>query len=191
MTSLHPSDRLSCQQYLTDAYATVFPASFYDYFHDFIATTNELGSTTSPQPAPLSRSTGNGSVSGGAMTLVPGQQHQHAQAQAQDDGVAASPLPSNADEIIGRIWSEFEQMEKHFAVRPPQAGSKEGAAGLEESPFVDDMQLHHAAVTAERLSINDALYPLHLNVATAGVNASSSPGSSEGMRLACRLTNGD
>ena len=120
------------------------------------------------------------------MTPVPGQQQQ--QAQAHDDGVAASPLPSNADEIIGRVWSEFEQMEKHFAVAAPPAGLKTGAAGLEESPFADDAQLHHAAITAERLPINDALYPLHLNVATAGVNASSSPGSSEGTRLVCRLT---
>lgn len=115
MTSLSPSDRLSCEHYLSDAYGRVFPESFYDYFHDFIAAMNEISSSWPPLSSSSLRSDAGTGTGTGTGASTPQQQQQQQQAAETPSSL---PLPSNADEIIGRIWADFDQMESHFSGRP-------------------------------------------------------------------------
>lgn len=110
MTTLDPASRLSCEQYYSDCYDQAFPASFYDYFHDLVASTNEI-SAVNPAQATLSRSAA--SVSG-ASTPQLGTVANTVITASMPDSDSESPLPTNADEIIGRIWSDFEQIERRL-----------------------------------------------------------------------------
>jgi phosphoinositide-3-kinase regulatory subunit 4 len=100
----------------------VFPASFYDYFHDFVASTNEI-SAVNPAQSALSRS--GASVSGTSTPQVSANNIMSASAPDTDSEL---PLPTNADEIINRIWTEYEQIERRL---DPE---KMRQSNLEEQP---------------------------------------------------------
>lgn len=110
MTSLDPAARLTCEQYYTDTYDQAFPALFYDYFHDLIASTNEL-SAVDPAQATLTRSVA--SVSG-ASTPQLGTASNTVITATTPDTDSETSLATNADEIIGRIWADFEQIERRL-----------------------------------------------------------------------------
>ena len=109
MIALAPKERLSCEQYLSDAYGSTFPASFYDHFHDFVASSNDISSTYHTV-SNVARSSTTGSVTGISTS-------QAGQPQLIQDPLSQFPLPSNADEIIASIWTEYESMERHFIPR--------------------------------------------------------------------------
>ncbi|KZT54487.1 ARM repeat-containing protein [Calocera cornea HHB12733] len=91
MMSLNPFLRPSFDEALADARDTVFPESFYTFFHHYIASLNEP--VTSPFYAP--------SVSDG--TETPGRPDQKDQ-----------KLPSDADRRIDRLWEEWESVEPYL-----------------------------------------------------------------------------
>lgn len=118
MTSLDPAERLSCDQYLADAYGTVFPTSFYDFLRDFFASVNDIGSgwSTASQGLLSRLSSQIGSATG---TSTP-QQQGTPQGPLQQEIPALQTLPSNADEIINRVYAEFEHLERYFTNEPPR-----------------------------------------------------------------------
>lgn len=124
MISLDPAARQSCEQYYIDSYDQVFPASFYDYFHDFVASINEI-SAVNPAHSVLSKS--GASVSGTSAPQIGSNTTISASAPETDTQL---PLPTNADEIINRIWTEFEQIERRL---DPQ-GMRQSS--LEEHPHI-------------------------------------------------------
>lgn len=127
MTSLEPTTRLTCEQYYADAYDQAFPASFYDYFHDLIASTNEI-SAVNPAQATLSRSAA--SVSGTSTPQLGTNANNTMITASMPDTDSELPLPTNADEIIGRIWADFEQIERRLD------SQKMHQSSLDEQPHV-------------------------------------------------------
>lgn len=111
MTALKPSERHTCEQYYTEAYDQAFPATFYDFFHDFIASTNEISAVNPASQAILSRYAA--SVSG-TSTPQPGTGANTVIAATLPETDSEQPLPTNADEIINRIWNDFEQIERRL-----------------------------------------------------------------------------
>ncbi|EJU01456.1 ARM repeat-containing protein [Dacryopinax primogenitus] len=91
MMSLNPFLRPTFDEALADARDTVFPESFYTFFHHYIASLNEP--VSSPFYAP--------SASEG--TETPGRPDQKEQ-----------KLPSDADRRIDRLWEEWESVEPYL-----------------------------------------------------------------------------
>lgn len=132
MTSLHPEDRSTCEQYYTEAYGRLFPSSFYDYFYDFIAATNEFNASSYQSAMTMSRS----GISGSSTPQI----GQTVEAPASIQETDTPPLlPTNADEIINRIWSDYEHIEKHL--RPE---SRQHEMSLDEQPHTS---LHWSEVS--------------------------------------------
>jgi phosphoinositide-3-kinase regulatory subunit 4 len=141
MITLQASARLSCEQYLKDARGTVFPAAFYDFFHDFIASTNDLVSSTggSSELGQLDLQDG---IMSGTSTPVPGRTSQ----AGQDDTMLEKQertLSSNADDVLNAIWVDFERIQSHVAVsdQTAEAGSRQSLSSTEA---VYPVQLHLA-----------------------------------------------
>lgn len=135
MISLDPADRRTCEQYYTEEYDKSFPAAFYDFFHDFIASTNEINAAN-PAQSILTKSaasaSGNTTPQPGATTAAPAGLTSAAETDSE------RPLPTNADEIINRIWTDFDAIERRL---DPQ---KMRQATLEEQP--------HRTVTSAEVS---------------------------------------
>lgn len=155
MTSLRPSERMSCEEYLSDAYGRIFPESFYDYFHDFVASTNDTSNGTWPSASQFSRSTINAQSNVSGTATPTGTPTAATQAQLASDKPEILPLQSNADEIVLRILADYEIMGKHFATT---------ASTVQSTDETDP----------EKLGVDTALYPVHLNVLTQNGKASLS-----------------
>lgn len=109
MVSLDPADRRTCEYYYTEEYDRSFPASFYDFFHDFVASTNEINAV---HPAQSSFSTAVSAS--GTTTPQIGANANTATLPSAPETDSEIPLPSNADEIINRIWTDFESIERRI-----------------------------------------------------------------------------
>lgn len=139
MTSLDPAERKTCDQYYIDEYDRSFPASFYDFFHDFVASTNEInavdpGQSTIPHSG-FSQSGVSTPQLGTNIAGVPS-------GPETDSGI---PLATNADEIINRIYTDFETVVRKLDPR------KVLQSNLEEQP--------HRVVTSVDVSRFWALPP--------------------------------
>jgi phosphoinositide-3-kinase regulatory subunit 4 len=142
MMSLQPSARLSCEQYLKDARGTVFPAAFYNFFHDVIASTNDLVSSTggSSELGQLDLQDG---IMSGTSTPVPGRTSQ----AGQDDTVLEKQertLSSNADDVLNAIWIDFERIQRHIADSDQKTAEARSHKSLSSTETVYPVQLHLA-----------------------------------------------
>ena len=115
MIALNPSERLSCEQYLSQAYEETFPTSFYDYFHDFVASLNDISNSGHPNWRTLKVVTASSTDSSSTL------QRPQAPMGGADESVDQVSLPSNSDEIIATLWTDFATMEKHFSHRQKAA----------------------------------------------------------------------
>lgn len=144
MITLQASARLSCEQYLKDARGTVFPAAFYDFFHDFIASTNDLVSSTggSSELGQLDLQDG---IMSGTSTPVLGRTSQ----AGQDDTMLEKQertLSSNADDVLNAIWVDFERIQRHIADSDQKTAGARSHQSLFSTEAVYPVQLHLAHI---------------------------------------------
>lgn len=119
MISLDPANRPSFETLLHNARGTIFPESFYSFLHSYVASMNELPSSSpfsgpassTPASVPLTPTVSTASnatlKAGGTSTPVPA---------PPGPGIAngsGGPLPSDADHRIERIWADYESMEPY------------------------------------------------------------------------------
>ncbi|EED79789.1 predicted protein [Postia placenta Mad-698-R] len=100
MIAVEPSVRPTFDNLLHTSRGTVLPESFYSFFHNYVSSINEL-STPSPfaaQPAPpvnvvniVSPTTPSSTIKG-----------------------TATPLPSDSDHRMNKIWADFESVEPYL-----------------------------------------------------------------------------
>lgn len=134
MISLDPAKRPSFETVLHNARGTIFPESFYSFLHSYIASNNELPSSSpfsgppssTPASVPLTptvSTTSNTTIkASGAATPVPAPS---GPGTANGNG---GPLPSDADHRIERLWEDYESVEP-YVVQEREEGDEDSGAG--------------------------------------------------------------
>lgn len=117
MISIDPAARPTFDSSLHNARGTVFPETFYSFLHNYVASVNELSSSSpfhlppqshlasavaspiSPQPslAKNTVTTGGAAANGGS------------------SDVFNEPLPSDSDHRMDKIWSDYESVEPYLS----------------------------------------------------------------------------
>lgn len=109
MIALDPSERPTFDEILHNSRDTLFPDCFYSTFHDFISSVNDI-SASSPFSNIVDTS-----------LKVPGTTGPQARTDEETniaEAVQADTLhlPTDSDQRISRIWSDFDILEPHFSV---------------------------------------------------------------------------
>ncbi|PCH37519.1 hypothetical protein WOLCODRAFT_140908 [Wolfiporia cocos MD-104 SS10] len=111
MIAIDPSSRPSFDALLHLSRGTVFPESFYSFFHDFVASVNEL-----PSPSAFAVPAAANQALASSTSTVKGTAAPASSAAAANAGdVIGEPLPSDSDHRMERIWSQFEVIEQYLA----------------------------------------------------------------------------
>jgi phosphoinositide-3-kinase regulatory subunit 4 len=119
MIALDPAGRPTFDVLLHTARGTVFPESFYSFLHNYAASVNELPSTSlfaAPPSVPA--------------TLTPNTKNPAASALPQDTATSAA-FPSDSDNRIDRVWSEFDGVEAYLI---PETSDEQPAVKVGWSP---------------------------------------------------------
>lgn len=119
MITLDPVGRPTFDVLLHTARGTVFPESFYSFLHNYAASVNDLPGA-SPFAAPLP----------GPTTLAPATKTPAASVLPQDSAASAA-LPSDSDNRIDRVWSEFDGVEAYLV---PEILDEQPAVKVEWTP---------------------------------------------------------
>ncbi|KAF8352075.1 hypothetical protein F5887DRAFT_1068440 [Amanita rubescens] len=113
MINLNPSDRPTFDNLLHTLRGTVFPESFYSFFHNYVSTINELSnnltSNTPPSMQPASTpapATRPGSVA--SVTTVTNTES------------SIDTLPSDSDQRIERLWADYESFAPYLSEETAQ-----------------------------------------------------------------------
>ena len=122
MIAIDPASRPTFDSLLHNARGNVFPETFYSFLHNYVASINELSSTSlfsftpqgqtssTPTPTtvtPIVRNTPVAGAPNGPANLA---------------DVFNEPLPSDSDHRMERIWSDYESVEPYIVVGPePEA----------------------------------------------------------------------
>jgi phosphoinositide-3-kinase, regulatory subunit 4 len=133
MLAVDPTARPTFDRALHAARGSVFPECFYSFLHTYVAGVNEL-----PSPSPFHQSTASASVAvaataAAAATLTSPVIKPSAtssgvvQATAGDD--INSPLPTDSDRRIEKVWADFESVEPYLVPEKPE--------GKEDEPNVE------------------------------------------------------
>lgn len=113
MIAIDPAVRPSFDTLLHTSRGTVFPESFYSFFHNYVSSINELSgpspfvANAAPTVPPTPASATVKSPQAVTSQAIPG-------ASAGD--VSNEPLPSDSDRRMEKIWSDFESVEPFLAV---------------------------------------------------------------------------
>jgi phosphoinositide-3-kinase regulatory subunit 4 len=117
MIALDPEVRPTFDALLHTAQGTVFPESFYSFFHSYVSNVNELPSPSpftfsQPQAANTTTSTLAPTPSVSTVRSTPS-----TTMTGQTDGVGGSSgdvLPSDSDQRIEKIWADYESVEPYL-----------------------------------------------------------------------------
>ena len=113
MIAVDPSVRPSFDTLLHTSRGSVFPDSFYSFFHNYVSSINELPnnsaftSTSGPTLPPTLVGPTVKSPQSVAPQSLPG---------ASTGDVSNEPLPSDSDRRMERIWSDFESVEPFLSI---------------------------------------------------------------------------
>ena len=113
MIAVDPAVRPSFDTLLHTSRGSVFPDSFYSFFHNYVSSINELSSSspfasttgTAPPPTPI-----------GATVKSPQAVAPQSLPGASTGDVSNEPLPSDSDRRMERIWSDFESVEPFLSI---------------------------------------------------------------------------
>ncbi|GAA5967346.1 hypothetical protein JCM11641_000519 [Rhodosporidiobolus odoratus] len=114
MISLDPSSRLSFSDYLRQYRSTAFPDIFYTFLHPFLSS---LASSASPPQLSSALLT-----AGSFTPLAVGQQEQ----------VQQTLLRTDADEVVERVWGEWEAIARYLDENVPSQKAGESNSGEEK-----------------------------------------------------------
>ncbi|KAI0080417.1 hypothetical protein K474DRAFT_1589825 [Panus rudis PR-1116 ss-1] len=120
MIAIDPAERPTFDSLLHSARGTVFPGTFYSFLHNYVATVNELSSSspfnfsnpvhgTNTVTTPISgvpSATKGGTVTGANIGAT--------LATAGAGDIFSEPLPSDSDHRMERIWSDYESVEPYL-----------------------------------------------------------------------------
>jgi phosphoinositide-3-kinase regulatory subunit 4 len=118
MISLDPTARPTFDVLLHTSRGTVFPESFYSFLHNYAASVNELPSSSPFVAPPIA-----------VATLAPTSKTPAVPSLPQDG--AAVVLPSDSDNRIDRVWSEFDGVEVYLT---PESFEEQQPIKVEWSP---------------------------------------------------------
>jgi len=151
MVSLDPSARPTFSTLLSSSRGTVFPESFYSFLYDYIASVNELSTTSLFKTGLPSSNNGVGtgtttSSTSGVPESVPGIADQ-------------TPLPNDSDHRLEKIWNDYSMIERHF---------HEDASGVEVEPDAQEEGLDESRATLKpqtrRQKRLDSIFPVELYI---------------------------
>jgi phosphoinositide-3-kinase, regulatory subunit 4 len=113
MIVLDASARPTFDTLLHTSRGTVFPESFYSFFHNYVSSINEPPTvllspplTSPPTPHTMAPSTSVSPTVRSTTTY---------QAAASTSDIPNEGLPSDSDHRIGRIWADYESVEPYLA----------------------------------------------------------------------------
>lgn len=103
MIALDPKERPTFAEVLADAQGKIFPDTFYNFMHNYIASVNHLSHPLTSPASPFSK------VALPETEPIPGNQ----QAQQQQLSIPSDPklLPNDSDARMERIWEDFAELE--------------------------------------------------------------------------------
>lgn len=110
MVQLNPNNRLSCEDYLQLWRGKAFPSTFYTFLHPFLLNLQDVASIAAPAPRPTP-TPGVGTPNGMRTPVGPGGAA-NVPALAVEN---AQPLKSNADDIVEKLWHDFEYASGYFS----------------------------------------------------------------------------
>jgi phosphoinositide-3-kinase, regulatory subunit 4 len=115
MIALDPEVRPTFDALLHNAQGTVFPESFYSFFHSYVSNVNELPSPSpftlsQPQAAHSTASTVTSAPSVSTIRAAPST----IAGQADGVGISGDVLPSDSDQRIEKIWADYESVEPYL-----------------------------------------------------------------------------
>lgn len=112
MIAVDPSVRPSFDTLLHTSRGSVFPESFYSFFHNYVSSINELSSNS-----PFASNAGPAGPPAPAAATVKSPQVVTSQPLPGSSGdVSNEPLPSDSDRRMERIWSDFESVEPFLSI---------------------------------------------------------------------------
>ena len=113
MIAVDPSVRPSFDTLLHTSRGSVFPDSFYSFFHNYVSSINELSSSSpfASNAGPAPPSTPIGATVKSPQAIAP----QSLPGGSTGD-VSNEPLPSDSDRRMERIWSDFESVEPFLSI---------------------------------------------------------------------------
>lgn len=112
MISLSPTSRQTFSSYLSSNQSLAFPSSFYAFLHPF---TTSLSSTSSPTASRTNPNASTGTVTG-----------------MNELNTGAIQLTTAADDIVERIWGEWELIRSYLEEESQVAKEKEGVETEED-----------------------------------------------------------
>ena len=111
MIAIDPSSRPTFDSLLHNARGTVFPETFYSFLHNYVASVNDLSSSSefsfAPQPGPTP-------VTSATSTPINAKATTSASGLGSNGDVFNEPLPSDSDHRMERVWSDYESVEPYL-----------------------------------------------------------------------------
>jgi len=152
MIALDPSARPSFDTLLHTSRGTVFPESFYSFFHNYVSSINDSSSippsppptvSSPPTPHPVAPTI---SVSPTVKSTAAGQQLGPSVNDATVDA-----LPSDSDHRMQRIWGDYESVEPYLALE------------ASEEAVMMDAKIEHLS-SAQSLQAFEDILPVELSI---------------------------
>lgn len=111
MIEIDPTNRPTFDTLLHNARGTVFPETFYSFLHNYVASINELSSSSvftfgpqaGPTPATSAVSTPINTKATNTTTGI-----------GMSGDIFQEPLPSDSDHRMERVWSDYESVEPYL-----------------------------------------------------------------------------
>ena len=166
MISIDPTARPTFDSLLHSARGIVFPETFYSFLHNYVATVNEISTSSPFHLSPQSHITSavaspispQPSLSKGTINLASG----GPTANGTSSDVFTEPLPSDSDHRMDKIWSDYESVEPYLMSTPSESEDLEKtirepvtieyahpSAGIMGQPLQVSAILSHAPTTSE------------------------------------------
>jgi phosphoinositide-3-kinase regulatory subunit 4 len=157
MVALDSTSRPTFDVLLHTSRGSVFPEAFYSFLHNYAISINELPGTSAfaPPPPPTGTVSATGTVAS-SLVKTPG-----GMSVANADPTV-SVLPSDADNRLDRIWSEYESVEPFLESSTPK---KAQGAIISESPSGFYAVCDRVCACSKLLILkNQDLFPVELSI---------------------------
>ncbi|KAI0088224.1 hypothetical protein BDY19DRAFT_994141 [Irpex rosettiformis] len=156
MIAIDPSSRPTFDSLLHNTRGTVFPETFYSFLHNYVASINELSSSSvfsfAPQPGPTPVNSATSTpINTKAATTTTG--------LGLTGDVFNEPLPSDSDHRMERIWSDYESVEPYLL--------QESETGALEETIKEPVKVEYASAGEPgkpfQASVSD-VFPVELDI---------------------------
>lgn len=116
MIAIDPAQRPTFDSLLHNARGTVFPETFYSFLHNYVASVNELPASSPfsfPNQSHPSTTPATPTIAAptSAKPVLPNAPHPPL--STDDDGLT-DQLPSDSDQRMERLWSDYESVEPYL-----------------------------------------------------------------------------